>query len=154
MELSADPVHIKARHRIAFKAIIKGASVKDAMLKAGYSASTATKSYKLTKTKSWQALMDKYLPDSLLSKVHNEGLHATQFVPRGIGKGATELVEVPDQSTRHKYLKTAYDLKGRIKPSETASGTTSNTLIVITTPQDETITAPHAIDHVEINDAK
>ncbi len=98
--------------------------------------------------------MDKYLPDSLLSKVHNEGLHATQFVPRGIGKGATELVEVPDQSTRHKYLKTAYDLKGRIKPTENATGTTSNTLIVITTPQEETITAPQAIDHVEINDAK
>jgi hypothetical protein len=154
MKLVQSKPALKARDLLALHEIAAGGNVKDAMIKAGFKPTTANNSTKLKKKKSWIELMDRFLPDSLLSKVHNEGLNATQFIPQGIGKGETELIEVPDHSVRHKYLKTAYDLKGRIKQTETASGTTSNTLIVITTPQEETITAPHAIDHVEINDAK
>ncbi len=35
------------------------------------------------------------------------------FVSQGVGRGETELIEKPDHSVRHKYLKTAYELKGR-----------------------------------------
>lgn len=123
--------------------------MKEAMVIAGYSPTTANNSKKLTNTRSWQALVDKFLPDSKLAKVHEEGLKATQFIPQGIGKGETELIEVPDHSVRHKYLKTAYDLKGRIKqPDEHMNGGSHNTLIVITAPQADSIaTQPTPIEH-------
>lgn len=145
MELSPTPAAIKMRQKIAFREISKGKSMKEAMVIAGYSPTTANNSKKLTATKSWQALIDKFLPDSLLQKVHLDGLNATQFVPRGIGKGYTELVEVPDPSTRHKYLKTAYEIKGKVKQPEFHGLGQGNTMIVITAPQSDV--QPTPIEH-------
>ena len=54
-------------------------------------------------TDTWQALMEKHIPDSLLAKVHKEGLAAT----RG-SKNPT-----PDYTARHKYLDSGYKLKKR-----------------------------------------
>jgi hypothetical protein len=152
MKLVQSKPAIKARDLLALHEIAAGGNVKDAMIKAGFKPTTANVSGKLKKKKSWVELMDRFLPDSLLSKVHNDGLNATQFIPQGIGKGETELVEVPDHSVRHKYLKTAYDLKGRIKqPDEHMNGGSHNTLIVITAPQPEAIASqPTPIEHETI----
>lgn len=51
--------------------------IKRLMLKAGYSEAYAKNSQKLKKTLSWQDLMEKNLPDDLLSQKHNEraGIH-------------------------------------------------------------------------------
>lgn len=49
-----------------------------------------------------------YLPDNLLAQVHLEGLKATtvRFTPEG------ERIDVDDYATRHKYLDSAFKLKG------------------------------------------
>ena len=60
----------------AAKRIAKGEKKGSAMVKAGYSPNTAKTPTKLTKSKYWQKLMDKHLPDKDLIKVHRELLGA------------------------------------------------------------------------------
>lgn len=67
------------------------------------------------------------LPDELLAKVHVEGLYATKRSGTGAMKigisadgkvndfGHTEIDE-PDYAVRHKYLDTAYKIKGTYSP--------------------------------------
>lgn len=75
-----------------------------AMLDAGYSHETAKSPQKLTKSKGFNELLEEYLPDELLQKVHLEGLMADKHM----GEAGT----VEDHPTRHKFLDTAYKLKG------------------------------------------
>jgi len=76
----------------------------------------------LTKPNIVKAIQD-YLPDELLAQVHLEGLLATKLSGTGgmkLSMGADGEVsefghsdlEVPDYATRHKYLDSAYKLKG------------------------------------------
>ncbi len=58
------------------------------------------------------------LPDELLSKVHLEGLNATYN-------------EVPDYSVRHKYLDSAYKIKGAYVTEEKPTSTTNNLTQII-----------------------
>lgn len=55
------------------------------MREVGYSKETAKVPGKLTKSKSWAILMDEYLPQDKVAKVHAELLEAeeTVFIPRG-----------------------------------------------------------------------
>lgn len=76
-------------------------NVSKAMREAGYSPNTNNPS-QLTESKGWQELMDEYLPESDLVKVHKEGLKATTF------KGD------PDFNIRHKYLETGYKVRGKL----------------------------------------
>lgn len=57
------------------------------------------------------------IPDDLLEKVHIEGLAATQgrFTPEG------ELIQLPDYSTRHKYLDSGFKLKGAYAPEKSVT---------------------------------
>lgn len=57
------------------------------------------------------------LPDDLLAKVHIEGLEAT----RNGRISDDDWGEVPDHSTRHKYLDSAYKLKGLYAPEKSIS---------------------------------
>src|SRR3990167_11459261 len=50
-------------------------SLKEAAIQAGYSESYADTA-RITKTDSWQQLMEKYIPDKLLSKKHKQILGA------------------------------------------------------------------------------
>ena len=50
----------------------KGMSKSEAMRKAGYKESYARSSAQLNNKKSWQALMDEYLPRDLVAEKHNE----------------------------------------------------------------------------------
>lgn len=87
------------KQQLAFQRVLKGESISKAMKEVGFSSKTKTDV--LTRTKGWQELVDRHLPDEELVKVHSEGLKAT-----------TRNGE-PDYSTRHKFLETAYKLKQR-----------------------------------------
>lgn len=53
-------------------------SVSKAMLESGYPPTTAKNPQQVTKTKSWQQLMEKFLPDERLLSVHDELLDSKQ----------------------------------------------------------------------------
>ena len=103
------------KQKKAFKETgVNGGNISKAMRKAGYSDSVSKRTDKLTNTKGWNELMEEYLPDKDLAKVHKEGLEAI--------KRSTSLTEPdqidPDFPTRHKYLDTAYKLKGKYAPEK------------------------------------
>lgn len=101
------------KQKKAFKEVVNGSTITKAMKEAGYSIESSKRTNKVTATKGWQELMDKFIPDKDLAKVHKEGLSATTFYSEGIGKGETVLVEKPDFSVRHKYLESGYKIKGK-----------------------------------------
>lgn len=113
------------KQKLAFKKVIKGKSISGAMREVGYSLNTAKVTTKLTKSLGWQELVDKYISEEALMKVHKEGLKATKR--QGVGGmvlnteegkfGHTE-IEVPDYAVRHKYLETGYKIRGKLKEHE------------------------------------
>lgn len=68
------------------------------------------------------------IPDSLLVKVHNEGLHASKKVFKNNNESGEieEVSEEADYPTRHKYLDTAYKVKGTYAPEKTENTTEVN----------------------------
>lgn len=89
---------------------VNGGSMKSAMLEAGYSEEYASNPQKLIKTKTWEELLDEYLPDDLLTKVALEGLFAKR-----IQTSPTEGDrEVEDYAVRQRYLETTLKMKGKI----------------------------------------
>jgi phage terminase small subunit len=54
------------------------------------------------------------IPDELLEKVHLEGLNASERIIRD----GEVLAEKPDYAVRHKYLDSAYKLKGSYAPEK------------------------------------
>lgn len=109
------------RQKKAFdKTLENGGNVSKAMSKSGYSKAMAKNPQKLTQSKGWQELMDKHLPDDLLAKVHREGLEAGKTVYKNnVTTGEMEEVGFePDFSVRHKYLDSAYKLKGSYAPEK------------------------------------
>lgn len=100
-----------------------GGNITKAMLAAGYSPATANTPQKLTESKGWQELLSEYLPDLLLNERHREGLDAIKKSPRIIGRDNKgnpeyEYVSEPDYYARHKYLETAYKIKGRMEAKQ------------------------------------
>lgn len=104
-------------------------SVAGAMREAGYSPETAKVPSDLTKSDGWAELMEKYLPDNKLAKVHAEGLEATR-------KDAGETVA--DYSVRHKYLETGYKIKNKM------SGDTINNVVVVPIMGGESVHLDHS----------
>ena len=86
----------------------------EAMIKAGYKQSYAETS-QIKQTKGWQKLMEKYLPDAMLARVHQEGLKAERKQFRNnMTTGEIEEVAIePDHPTRHRFLDSAYKLKSK-----------------------------------------
>ena len=113
---------------------VNGGNISKAMRTVGYAPSTAARTDKLVRRKGFKELMEKVLPDSLLLKVHQEGLEATTHFSEGLGKGESVLVEKPDYSVRHKYLESGYKIKGKYKEVETPNTSPSVTLIQINMP--------------------
>ena len=81
-----------------------------------YSKSISKQPNRLTKSKGWQELMQQYFPDEDLAKVHKAGLKASKEMI--VNGKKLEGVEIPDYSTRHKYLDSAYKLKGSYVPEQ------------------------------------
>ena|SRR3990167_4488906 len=104
----------------AFENIVEnGGNVSKGMRDAGYSGKTAKTPQKLTESKGWEQLVEENLPDSVLAKVHKEGLKATTKKPHLIdrddkGRPVYEYIPEEDFSVRHRYLETAYKLKNKI----------------------------------------
>lgn len=89
------------RQKKAFSKVLEnGGIVSRAMSESGYSPATAKNPDKLTDSLGWAELMDTYIPDSMLAKVHLDGLMATH-------EGEA------DYGVRFKYMDSAYKLKGR-----------------------------------------
>lgn len=127
------------KQKEVFKSVVKGSTISKAMKEAGYSIESSKRTNKVTATKGWQELIDKYVPDRELARVHKEGLSATKYETRLTGKGESEIEEVPDYSVRHKYLESGYKIKGKLKEIETPQATVSNqTLIIINPPSNGT----------------
>jgi hypothetical protein len=95
---------VTIKQKRAFKKVVEGSSLTQAMKDVGYSLETAKRTNKLTETDGWNELMNKYLPDDDLAKAHKQGLKAD--IPTINGTR-------PDYSTRHKYLETAYKIKNK-----------------------------------------
>lgn len=112
------------KQKIAVKQVLKGIPITRAMKMAGYAETTSNTTSKLTASKGWAELVDRYISDESLAKVHRQGLGATSPFNKIVGrdsKGAPEyaLIKVPDYSTRHRYLESGYKLRGRyVKESE------------------------------------
>ena len=119
----------------AFKEVGEnGGIISKAMETVGYAKSITHATEKLTNSKGWQELMEKHIPDSLLAKKHKEGLDATEDIMVG-----GELVKKTDYSVRHKYLDSAYKLKGRyVKDENELPNQTINLIgITINNPQNK-----------------
>lgn len=121
--------------------MVKGSSLSRAMREVGYSKTTAARTNKLTESDGWQELIDKYISEEKLAKVHSEGLNATKR--QGVGGmvlntekgefGHTE-IEVPDYAVRHKYLETGYKIRKRLS-DKVEGDKTQNNIFIFTNDQ-------------------
>lgn len=92
----------------------------DILRESGYSDNVADTPQIVTNSKGWKELVEEYLPDDLLVKVHQEGLEATKKIFKNNNEtGQIEQVgNEPDYAIRHKYLDTAYKVKGSFAPDK------------------------------------
>lgn len=70
-------VNVKLQHKKVFQNLAEnGGSLRKAIKQAGYSDTVADNPSKITKSKSWKALLDQYLPESRLLEVHDQQLNS------------------------------------------------------------------------------
>ena len=101
-------------------------SMGKAMRESGYKKSYAKNPQKLKKTLSWLELMDKYLPDKLLSKKHGELLNKKEYVVIGrVGERKIVPTGEIDPNAVARGLDLAYKLKSRY-PKETLPVNSNN----------------------------
>lgn len=104
---------------------------KQILLDAGYGPGIAKNPDIVIESKGFKELLEQYLPDSKLAKVHSEGLEANKIISANITYGeadekTNDFIEVPDYTARKGYLELAYKVKGKIAPDPTPPPT-SNT---------------------------
>lgn len=111
------------KQQIAVREVLKGASVAKAMRKANYGPSMDSHTQKLTKSKGWQELMEKYVGDKKLAELHKKLLNKKEIVITAIGKGYSQW-EYTGQphSDATKALDLAYKVRSKM-PSEGSSDT-------------------------------
>jgi len=140
------------RQKIAFREVLKGSTISNAMKLAKYSDKTATSTGKLTRTAGWKELTNSYLNDKDLAKKHNEQLNSSkltklyfdvddddemiQEVCKKLGvellyikvnkdkTGKTANVKAPDFFYRDLALDKAYKVKGRYSNDSIDGGKT------------------------------
>lgn len=107
------------KQKKAFKEVLNGSTISGAMVKSGYSKTTASTTGKLTRTKGWEELMAQELPDGLLAQRHRELLNARQIEYVRNGKDThVELIDQPETQAVSKGLDMAYKLKGKYAPEK------------------------------------
>lgn len=123
------------KQKLAFKKVVRGSTITQAMKDVHYAPSTAARTNKLTASKGFQELIDKHISEEALTKVHAQGLKATltKFTPEG------DLLKLPDYAVRHKYMETGYKVRGKLKNEE--PGNTINILNVYSPEQLKRIAA-------------
>lgn len=121
--LKKKKVKVLDRHRLLLKTlsdnIRSNMSMEQAMLAVGYSPSYAKSSTHLTNTTSWESQRDQVLTPAKLLKVHIEGLSATRQDRINISDSESIPTESPDYAVRHKYLDSAYKLRGNYDNTST-----------------------------------
>ncbi len=102
----------------------KKISMRQILLKNGYSKAVANQPHFVTKSKGWQELMEEMLPDSLLSKVHKQLVNKKEKIVLGAGKGYSEIADTGQpHSDALKAVEMGYKLKGRfIERTDITSG--------------------------------
>ena len=101
------------KQKIVFKKTLENGGVVSKAAKGIYSDSMAKNPQKITNTKGWNKLMEKYIPDKLLAEKHKELLNA-EIKTRQTLKG--ELIweeEKMDSQAVAKGLDMGYKLKGK-----------------------------------------
>lgn len=103
----------------AIKVVREKIPVGQAMREAGYTNSASLQPQKITRTEQWQRLMDKYLPDDDLTKIHKKLLKKKEVVVVSDGKAGSH-IEYTGQihSDAAKALDMAYKLKGSYAPEK------------------------------------
>lgn len=122
---------------VAQKIMENHGNVSKAMKEAGYSEAYSSNPQELKATKTWEMLLDEYLPDELLTKVAVEGLFAKR-----IQTSPTEGDrEVEDYAVRQRYLETSLKMKGKIidKKDLTTKGEKITTFTVATKEAKESL---------------
>lgn len=90
---------------VAQKVVENRGNVSKAMKEAGYSDAYASNPQQFKASKTWEELLEEYLPDDKLAKVADEGLRATK-----LDNGMV----VDDFAVRQRYLETTLKMKGKI----------------------------------------
>lgn len=111
--------------RLIPKVLENGGNVSKAMREVGYSEAMAKNPQKVTKSKGYQNLLQKYLPDTHLVQKHRAFLDAPRIV-RTYKKGDLETEVEETDPGAIKALDMAYKLKGKY----TEAGPTNNVLII------------------------
>jgi hypothetical protein len=98
-----------------------GVGMGTAMLKAGYGKGYAKNPKKLTSTKSWQELMNEFLPDSLIAEKHKALLDKKEIIVVRNGKESETIVtDQIDTNAVKAGVDMAYKLKKRYEnPDQT-----------------------------------
>lgn len=107
------------RQKIVFSKLMegKGSSMKKILKEAGYSESVQNAPTKVTKSKTWQDLMEQYLPDDQLAKIHNDLLNKKENIVVKDRFGGVEIIPTGQVDTQaaKAALEMAYKLKGKNK---------------------------------------
>jgi hypothetical protein len=116
------------RQRKAFKEVVRGSTIKDAMIKAKYSLTTANRTNKLTRTKGWQELLDKNLSDEKITAIHNKLLNKREsFI---VSDGAKEGSHVEFTEQPHSDAAKAIDMAYKLKKKYESEAINNNIVIV------------------------
>ncbi len=93
----------KPRIKKVFEKVVEnGGNVTKAMRELKYSENTINTPQKVTETKSWEMLLDEYLPESLIVKTHKEAFSAKRDGNK------------PDWQIRMKASELGYKVRGRL----------------------------------------
>ncbi len=114
---------IKPKHRAVLELMKKGETLSGALIAMSYSAKFVdAHAGDVTRTKSWQALMDEQLPEAHLALRHRELLDKRETTTRVVGHGKHRKVEVVDlgvdTSAVGRGLELAYKIRGKMKDTE------------------------------------
>lgn len=122
------------KQKKAVKILLENPSLttSEVMRQAGYSeASIVDPNKNLLDTKGFIELVGEILPDSELLAAHKAGLNATLIKTAQFEGSITDEKEYADYPTRHKYLETAYRIKGRLDaPNSDKTGDINVTLAI------------------------
>ena len=95
-----------------------GSGIGKAMLDHGYKKSSAKNPKNVTDSKSWEMLLDKYIPEDLVLETHREAFKANKVISARTMENANEktddFIDVPDWPTRTKAVELGYKVRGKL----------------------------------------
>ena len=112
---------VMPRHRGVLKKVQEGMPIGAAMIAMNYSKKTAHTPKDITGTKSWQTLMDEYMPEDLIAARHNDLLEKRDIhVAIDKDGNITQTDRGIETAAVAKGLEMAYKLRGSFAPEKTA----------------------------------